>query len=138
MTQGWKHKKPIKTKESKEPAKKDSSDKSDVHSDRPPHDDYTSCDGSFKFFKVGKASPFLEFTTVVSQVDFRKSLVRHHMVGIELFGKFPACDLYIHLQRKEKRYTAHTTQQWQDIHQLPTRGYSLIGESTQINIVCCL
>jgi len=50
------------------------------------------------------------------------------MVGIELFKKLPAYEVYIHFKRKDKTYTAHTTQQWTEIRNLLMRGYSLTSE----------
>lgn len=47
------------------------------------------------------------------------------MVGIELFKKLTAYEVYIHVKSKDKIYTAHTTQQWTEIRDLLTRGYSL-------------
>ena len=50
------------------------------------------------------------------------------MAGIELFKKFPAYDVYIHVSKREKTYTAHTAQQWAEIRDLLSRGYSLTGK----------
>ena len=49
-----KHKKSKKSKEAKQAAKLDSSEESDVQPDRPTHDAYISCDGTFKFLKLEK------------------------------------------------------------------------------------
>lgn len=62
-----------------------------------------TCDAAFKFYKVGKASPSLEFTTIVRFKkdillnELRSLLVKQHMVGIDLFKKFPAYDVHIHV-----------------------------------------
>ncbi|KAL9977724.1 hypothetical protein ACROYT_G015162 [Oculina patagonica] len=61
----------------------------------------------------------------MSLVDLCRDLVQQHITGIELFEKFPAFDVWIHINKKEKVYTAHTAQQWAKIRDLLTPGYSL-------------
>lgn len=114
---------------------------SDTNSESEPSDHETvpvsseiSCDGTFKFFKVGKASPSLEFTTIlrfnkdVLLHDLHTELIKQHVAGIEIFKKLPAYDIHIHVAKKDKQYSAHTPQQWQEICELLTRGFSMIGE----------
>lgn len=80
-----------------------SSETSETYHDDPAAVDHESvyaqnitCDAAFKFFKVGKASPSLEFMTIVHlKKDILLSelcslLVKQHMVGVDLFKKFPA------------------------------------------------
>lgn len=92
-----------------------------------------TCDARFKFYKVGKASPSLGFTTIIrlnkgiSLSDLRKDLIQQHMIGIELFKKLPAYDVHIHVTKKDKTYTAHTVQQWSEVQDFLTQGYSLLG-----------
>ena len=135
------NKKKLKRKEKKRKTKRVANNKSDSSSesdggplpsvDPEVIDSYFTCDGTFKFYKVGKASPSLEFTTIlrlkreISLSDLRKDLIQQHMIGIELFKKLPAYEVYIHVKKKDKTYTAHTTQQWTEIRDLLTRGYSL-------------
>ncbi|KAL9957638.1 hypothetical protein ACROYT_G034559 [Oculina patagonica] len=118
-----------------------SSETSETYHDDPAAVDHESvyaqnitCDAAFKFFKVGKASPSLEFTTIVRLKkdillsELRTLLVKQHMVGVDLFKKFPAYDVHIHVHRKDKKYAAHTPQQWQEVRDLLARGFSLMVE----------
>lgn len=90
-------------------------------------------DTTFKFFKVGKASPSLEFNTIirlhkgVQLSELKKFLVNQHVKGIDLVKKFPAYDLTISVRRNDKMYTAHTQVQWAEISLLLEKGYSLAG-----------
>ena len=99
-----------------------------------------TCDGTFKFSKVGKASPSLEFTTIlrldknVPLSDLHSDLVKQHLVGVDIFRKFPAYDVHIHVVKKDKRCSAHTPQQWQEIRELLTRGLSMIGRTIRYDI----
>ena len=76
----------------------------------------------------------LEFTTIlrlkreISLSNLRKDLIQQHMIGIELFKKLAACEVYIDVKRKDKTYSAHTTQQWTEICDLLMHGYSLTGK----------
>ena len=103
-----------------------------------------TCDAAFKFYKVGKASPSLEFTTIVRFKkdillnELRSLLVKQHMVGIDLFKKFPAYDVHIHVHRKDKKYAAHTPQQWQEVRDLLARGFSLMGKKKAYYFDVCI
>lgn len=50
------------------------------------------------------------------------------MVGIEVLKTFPSYDVYIHVKKEDKVYTAHTAQQWCEIRSLLMNGYSLTGK----------
>ena len=65
------------------------------------------------------------YSNCLSLVNLREYLVQQHMVGIELFKKFPGYDVSIHVTKKEKAYTAHTVQQWEQMRDLLRKGYSL-------------
>lgn len=103
-----------------------------------------TCDAAFKFYKVGKASPSLEFTTIVRFKkdillnELRSLLVKQHMVGIDLFKKFLAYDIHIHVHRKDKKYAAHTPQQWQEVRDLLARGFSLMGKKKAYYFDVCI
>lgn len=103
-----------------------------------------TCDAAFKFYKVGKASPSLEFTTIVRFKkdillnELRSLLVKQHMVGIDLFKKFPAYDVHIHVHWKGKKYAAHTPQQWQEVRDLLARGFSLMGKKKAYYFDVCI
>lgn len=90
-------------------------------------------DATFKFFKVGKSSPSLEFNTILrfskelQLSELKKQLISQHIKGIDLVKKFPAYDVTIHVAKKEKMYTAHRQVQWLEISQLLGKGYALSG-----------
>ena len=58
-------------------------------------------DATFKFYKVGKASPSLEFNTImhfsknVHLLELKKLLINQHIKGIDLNKKFPTYDMTI-------------------------------------------
>ena len=95
-------------------------------------------DATFKFYKVGKASPSLEFNTImrfsknVHLSELKKLLINQHIKGIDLIKKFPTYDVTIHVKKKDKLYTAHTQFQWVEISQLLGEGYSLLGNKSTV------
>lgn len=129
----------------------ETSETSETYHDDPAAVDHESvyaqkitCDAAFKFFKVGKASPSLELTTIVRLKkdillsELRSLLVKQHMVGVDLFKKFPAYDVHIHVHRKDKKYAAHTPQQWQEVRDLLARGFSLMGKKKAYYFDVCI
>ena len=91
---------------------------------------FVTCHGTFKFFKVGKAAPSLQFTKIVcidkekSLSDICETLIQQHIASFELFKKLQAYDVNIHVCRQDKLYSAHTPEQWVQIRDLLTCGYS--------------
>ena len=56
----------------------------------------------------------------------------------DLFKKFPAYDVHIHVHRKDKKYAAHTPQQWQEVRDLLARGFSLMGKKKAYYFDVCI
>jgi hypothetical protein len=69
---------------------------------------HLTVDATFKFYKVGKASPSLEFNTImrfskdVHLSDLKKLLINQHIKGVDLIKKFPTYNMRIHVKKKRR------------------------------------
>jgi len=65
-------------------------------------------DSTFKFYKVGKASPSLKFNTImcfskdVYLSELKKLRINQHIKGIDLIKKFPTYNMTIHVKKKRR------------------------------------